>query len=90
MTSNATLPSSSRQKPWEFWQIIRGTEERWFLVFTSILEIAREIVIGDSRILNIVEIRIRYVSIGGKDQLVENELVHELRVFAIKFLLNDL
>lgn len=59
-------------------------------MFASILEIAREIVIGDSWILNIVEVRTRYMSIGGKDQLVENELVHELRVFAIKFLLNDL
>lgn len=59
-------------------------------MFASILEIAREIVIGDSWILNIVEARTRYMFIGGKDQLVENELVHELRVFAIKFLLNDL
>lgn len=59
-------------------------------MFASILEIAREIVIGDSWILNIVEVRTRYTSIGGKDQLVENELIHELRVFAIKFLLNDL
>lgn len=59
-------------------------------MFPSILEITREIVIGDSWILNIIEVRTRYVSIGGKDQLVENELVHELRIFAIKFLSNDL
>lgn len=59
-------------------------------MFPFILEITREIVIGDSWILNIIEVRTRYVSIGGKDQLVENELVHELRIFAIKFLSNDL